>query len=154
MGRLRNRGQRQVSTHVLSMDGRINRTDTEKVELWRGDFAVATSGLENVELEWDPRPSVCVVLASGGYPGPYEKGKIISGLEDAATVEDAMVFHAGTALKYGKVVTTGGRVLGVTARGDSVQAAIDRAYEAVSKISFPGMQFRTDIGAKAAKHLK
>ncbi|NQT87873.1 phosphoribosylamine--glycine ligase [bacterium] len=117
-------------------------------------LAVATTGLEDVALDWDPRPSVCVVMASGGYPGPYEKGKVITGLEEAATVEDAMVFHAGTALKAGKVVTTGGRVLGVTARGDDIQSAIDRAYETVAKINFPGAQYRTDIGAKAARHLR
>jgi len=116
-------------------------------------MAVATGGLEDVELDWDPRPTVCVVMASGGYPGPYEKGKVITGLDAAAQVEDAMVFHAGTALKEGKVVTSGGRVLGVTARGDDVPAAIARAYETVAKIDFPGAHYRKDIGAKAAKHL-
>ena len=104
-------------------------------------------------LEWDPRPSVCVVMASGGYPGKYEKGKVITGLAEAAALPDTMVFHAGTALKDGRVVTSGGRVLGVTAMGDDIQAAIDRAYQAVEAIRFADAHYRTDIGAKAKRHL-
>ena len=115
--------------------------------------AVAEGNLQDIKVEWDPRPAVCVVLASGGYPGKYEKGKPITGLDEAAAMDDVMVFHAGTALKGGQVVTAGGRVLGVTAKGDDIQAAIARAYEAVAKIHFHGMQCRADIGAKALKHL-
>ncbi len=108
--------------------------------------------LDSIEIEWDPRAAVCVVLASGGYPGSYEKGKPISGLEDAAAMEDVMVFHAGTALSDSGYVTAGGRVLGVTALGDTIKQAIERAYEAVGKISWEGMHYRTDIGQKALRH--
>jgi len=100
-------------------------------------------------LEWDERPCVCVVLAAGGYPGDYEKGKTISGLDEAAKVKDAVVFHAGTRIEGGKIVTSGGRVLGVTALGGNIKGAIANAYKAVNKINFDGMQYRRDIGAKA-----
>ncbi|MCE9530052.1 MAG: phosphoribosylamine--glycine ligase [Planctomycetes bacterium] len=100
---------------------------------------------------WDPRPSVCVVICSGGYPGKYDVGKVIMGLDEAAKVPDVKVFHAGTKLEGGRVVTDGGRVLGVTALGDTLAAAKKSAYEAVSKIKFPGMHFRTDIGDRALK---
>jgi phosphoribosylamine--glycine ligase len=100
-------------------------------------------------LEWDPRPAVCVVMASQGYPGPYTKGKVITGLADAAALQDVKVFHAGTTLENGLVVTDGGRVLGVTALGDTLPEAKRRAYEAVSRIHFQGAFFRRDIGDKA-----
>jgi phosphoribosylamine--glycine ligase len=87
-------------------------------------------------------------MASGGYPGSYEKGKEITGLSEAET-DTCHVFHAGTAEKEGKVLTNGGRVLGVTATGPSIKDAIDNAYQGVEKISFDGVQFRKDIGAKA-----
>jgi phosphoribosylamine--glycine ligase len=105
--------------------------------------------LSHHKMELENRSSVCVVVASGGYPGSYEKGKVISGLQEAARVRDAFVFHAGTALKEGKVVTNGGRVLGVTALGNGIQEAIQRAYEAVAKISWEGAYYRKDIGHKA-----
>ena len=92
---------------------------------------------------------VCVVMAAGGYPGAYQKGKEIKGLKAAAGVADAVVFHAGTQVKDKKVLTCGGRVLGVTALGQDLKAAVDRAYEAVGKISFEGAMFRRDIAAKA-----
>jgi phosphoribosylamine--glycine ligase len=111
--------------------------------------AVVDGRLEEADIRWDSRAAVCVVMASGGYPGDYEKGKPISGLEDAARIEDVQIFHAGTAVKGDEIVTSGGRVLGVTALGESTNAAIDRAYEAVGKISWDGVQFRKDIGAKA-----
>ena len=100
-------------------------------------------------LEWDPRPAVCVVLASKGYPGHYEKALVISGLEAAARLPDVKVFHAGTRLDGKRVLTDGGRVLGVTALGDTLADAKRRAYEAVALISFPGMFYRTDIADKA-----
>ena len=101
-------------------------------------------------IQWDPRPAVCVVMASGGYPGTYTKGKMIQGLEDAAKMADVKVFHAGTRLEPGgMVVTDGGRVLGVTALGDTLADAKARAYEAVAKIGFPGAFWRKDIGDKA-----
>ncbi len=107
--------------------------------------------LDKINIEWDKRAAVCVVLASKGYPGEYQKGAVISGLNDSARLQDTFVFHSGTALKDGKVVTTGGRVLGVTAMGDPVGTAIDNAYKAVRLISFDGMHYRSDIGAKALK---
>jgi len=107
--------------------------------------------LSNLKVQWDERPSVCVVMASGGYPGSYEKGKAISGLEEAAQVPDAFVFHAGTAFQGGKVVTSGGRVLGVTAVGKGIREAIAKAYEVAGKISWEGAHFRKDIGQKALK---
>jgi len=94
-----------------------------------------------------------VVIASGGYPGSYEKGEEITGLDEANKVEDTVVFQAGAALKDGKVVTSGGRVLGVTSLGDGVKNAIDNAYVACSKISFKDQFYRKDIGAKALKRL-
>ena len=100
---------------------------------------------------WDPRPSVCVVLCSGGYPGKYETGKIISGLDDASRLADVKVFHAGTRLDGQRVLTDGGRVLGVTALGDTLALAKKRAYEAVNLIKFQGMHYRTDIADKALK---
>jgi phosphoribosylamine--glycine ligase len=104
--------------------------------------------LDKIELKWKPQASVCVVIASGGYPGNYEKGRPIRGLDDAAKLSDVKVFHAGTALKDGQVITSGGRVLGVTALGKDLKAAQAAAYAAVEKICFEGMQFRRDIGAK------
>src|SRR5205823_7296346 len=103
------------------------------------------------QLEWDPRPAVCVVMASQGYPGNYAKGKLITGLEEAAKLPDVKVFHAGTRIESGMVVTDGGRVLGVTALGDTLADAKKRAYEAVSKISFRGAHYRTDIADKALR---
>jgi len=89
------------------------------------------------------------VMASGGYPGSYEKGKVISGLDEADQMSDVVVFHAGTAEKQGKIVTSGGRVLGVTARGPDIPRAIEAAYKAVKTISWEGAYYRTDIGKKA-----
>ncbi|HEY1379647.1 MAG TPA: phosphoribosylamine--glycine ligase [Gemmataceae bacterium] len=102
-------------------------------------------------LEWDPRPAVSVVLASGGYPGPFQKGKLITGLAAAAALPDVKVFHAGTKLEGDRVLTDGGRVLAVTALGDDLAAARRSAYAAVEKIRFPGMFYRKDIGEKALK---
>ena len=101
-------------------------------------------------IEWDPRGSVTVVLASGGYPGKYETGKKISGLADAAQLDGVQVFHAGTKSMNGEVVTSGGRVLAVTALGQTIKEARDRAYEAVSCIDFEGCYFRRDIALSAA----
>ena len=104
--------------------------------------------LASTRAEWDPRAAVCVVMASGGYPGAYTAGKIITGLEEAGNMEDVTVFHAGTKLVDGKFITAGGRVLGVTALGADLATAQARAYEAVSKIHFEGAIFRRDIAAK------
>jgi phosphoribosylamine--glycine ligase len=97
--------------------------------------------------EWDTRPAVCIVLASGGYPGAIEKGKEITGIEEASKDPDVVVFHAGTVSKEGKVVTNGGRVLGVTALGATLEEARAKAYAAADRISFEGKQLRRDIGA-------
>ncbi len=115
--------------------------------------AVIDGSLDRLELDIDPRPTVCVVMASGGYPGSYAKGHAITGLEEAAALDDVVVFHAGTASEDGKVVTAGGRVLGVTAIGSDLPAAIDRAYEAVAKISWQDCYYRKDIGQKALRRL-
>jgi phosphoribosylamine--glycine ligase len=111
--------------------------------------AVIDRRLHEAEIAWDPEPAVCVVMASGGYPGAYEKGKVISGLRAASRLKDVVVFHAGTSLAGGKVVTQGGRVLGVTALGKDIPDAIARAYRAVEKIHWDGVHYRTDIGKKA-----
>ena len=103
---------------------------------------------ELAPLEWDERPAVCVVMASQGYPGPCEKGFPIHGIAEADALEDVKVFHAGTKLQEGKVVTSGGRVLGVTAKGKTVADAKKRAYEAAARISWSGAWYRTDIADK------
>ncbi len=100
---------------------------------------------------WDDRPAVCVVMCSGGYPGKYEVGRPISGLDEAAKLPDVKVFHAGTKGLNGRTLTDGGRVLAVTALGDDLAAAKARAYEAVKRISFTGAHFRTDIADKALR---
>jgi phosphoribosylamine---glycine ligase len=99
--------------------------------------------------QWDPRPSVSVVMASEGYPGDYEKGRPIRGLEEAAAVPDVKVFHSGTTIVDGQVVTAGGRVLAVTALGNTIAAAKLQAYTAVKCIRWPGAWCRKDIADKA-----
>ena len=111
--------------------------------------AVAKGTLSAEALRWSPQPSVCVVLASGGYPGAFTTGKPISGLEQAERLPNVKVFHAGTAHAGNQVVTAGGRVLGVTARGADLATAAARAYETAEKIRFEGMQYRRDIGTTA-----
>ena len=111
--------------------------------------AVVDRRLNEVEIRWRSEPAVCVVMASAGYPGAHQKGKVISGLRAAARMKDVVVFHAGTAIAGDKVVTNGGRVLGVTALGKDIPDAIDRAYRAAEKIRWEGVHYRTDIGRKA-----
>ena len=111
--------------------------------------ATAEHRLDEVELAFDPRPAVCVVMASGGYPDAYEKGHEITGIDEADAMDDVKVFHAGTALRNGKLVNSGGRVLGVTALGETIADAQQRAYEAVKKIHWQDCYYRTDIAAKA-----
>jgi phosphoribosylamine--glycine ligase len=122
------------------------RLKSDLVELM---VATAEHRLDTVAMEWDPRPAVCVVMSSGGYPGSYAKGHPISGIECAEKLPDVKVFHAGTAERDGTLVTAGGRVLGVTAVGDTIAAARKRAYEAVAKISWKDCHYRRDIAAKA-----
>jgi phosphoribosylamine---glycine ligase len=104
--------------------------------------------LDKCDLKWKSVSSVCVVMTAKGYPGPYEKGKEISGLEEIVELSDVVVFHAGTKNAEGKVLTNGGRVLGVTASGDDTPSAISKAYEAVKKIKWEGIYFRNDIGQR------
>ena len=116
--------------------------------------AVLDGRLSKISMDIDPRPTVCVVMSSGGYPGSYQKGKVITGLNKAAKQESVVVFHAGTALKKGKTVTAGGRVLGITAIGNDLDEAISNAYKTVAMIKWSGCFYRKDIGAKAARHTK
>jgi len=129
----------------------LMRLKTDLVEVVE---AVLDERLHKVRLEIDPRPTICVVMSSGGYPGSYEKGKIITGLDKAAEQDAVVVFHAGTAFKNKKIVTAGGRVLGITAIGNDLEEAISKAYKTAAMIKWPGSFYRTDIGAKAARHKK
>jgi phosphoribosylamine--glycine ligase len=142
---------------VLEFNVRFGDPETQpillrlKSDLLEVLLAVCDGTLDQVTLEWDRRPAVCVVMASGGYPGDYEKGKKIAGLEEARKIEDVVVFHAGTKDVDGDIVTNGGRVLGVTALGDTIKEAKKRAYRAVEKIKFDGAYCRRDIADKAIK---
>lgn len=139
---------------VLEFNVRFGDPETQAVlTRFDGDLAdtllkTANCELEKADLIWSPEPAVCIVLASGGYPASVDKGHEISGIE-AAERDGAIVYHAGTALKDGKLVNSGGRVLGVTARGSDLREAVRKAYEAVSKISWTGMQYRKDIARRA-----
>jgi phosphoribosylamine--glycine ligase len=124
----------------------LTRLENDLVELLD---ASVNGTLDKIELKWKPAASVCVVMTSGGYPGNYEKGKPICGLDDAVKLPGVKVFHAGTAKNGNEIVTNGGRVLGVTALGKDLKAAQAAAYTAVEKIHFDGAQFRRDIAAKA-----
>ncbi|MCH8120799.1 MAG: phosphoribosylamine--glycine ligase [Planctomycetes bacterium] len=142
---------------VLEFNVRFGDPETQpilarlKSDLLEVLLAVCDGTLDQVTLEWDRRPAVCVVMASGGYPGDYEKGKKILGLEEAQQLEDVIVFHAGTKDMDGDIVTNGGRVLGVTALGQTIRDAKERAYRAVDKIKFDGAYCRRDIADKAIK---
>ena len=108
--------------------------------------AVAQEKLAEVDIQWDERACACVVMASGGYPGSYPKGLEIHGLDAEGQAQGVTVYHAGTKLEDGKFLTNGGRVLGVTALGDTLEEALDKAYAGVEKIAFTGAMFRRDIG--------
>jgi phosphoribosylamine--glycine ligase len=118
-------------------------------------LATIDQKLDQITLQWDPRTAVTVVLASEGYgwksDDQVKKGVEITGLDEAAKVKDVMIFHGGTAKEGGKLVTSGGRVLSVTALGASVEDARNKAHEAINKIHFAGMQYRKDIGAKSTR---
>jgi phosphoribosylamine--glycine ligase len=140
---------------VLEFNCRFGDPETQtilprlKSDLFELLEATIDGKLDNVELEWDERPAVTVVMASGGYPREYRTGKEIRGLESSAKIDDVHVFHAGTRLEKGKVVTAGGRVLAVTALGPTVDEARKRAYEAVAQIEFEGAHYRRDIALAA-----
>ncbi|KPL23406.1 MAG: phosphoribosylamine--glycine ligase [Phycisphaerae bacterium SM1_79] len=142
---------------VLEFNVRFGDPETQPILMrLRSDLlevllAVCDGTLDQISLKWDPRPAVCVVMASGGYPGDYQKGKKITGLKDAERLEDVVVFHAGTKDRDGDIVTSGGRVLGVTALGQTVADAKTTAYQAVDKIKFEGAYCRRDIADKAIK---
>jgi phosphoribosylamine--glycine ligase len=124
----------------------LTRLETDMVELLEASVA---GTLDKIKLKWSPMASVCVVMASAGYPGNVVKGKVIRGLGEVATLPNTKVFHAGTARAGKEIVTNGGRVLGVTGLGSDIRLARHAAYAAVDKIGFEGAQWRTDIGAKA-----
>src|SRR6185312_5810767 len=128
----------------------LTRLENDLVELLD---ASVNGALDKMELRWKPEASVCVVMASGGYPGSYEKGKPIRGLDEVAKIPNVKVFHAGTTLKENQIVTNGGRVLGVTALGKDLKSAQAAAYAAGGKIHFDGAHFRRDIAAKALRSL-
>jgi len=138
---------------VLEFNVRFGDPETQPIlARYKGDFlalleAAIEGEISHVTPEWKEGSSVCVVMASEGYPGKYEKGKVIEGLE--REMEGATVFHAGTAVKDGKVVTNGGRVLGVTAVGADIREAVDRAYKRVETIKWDGAFWRTDIASRA-----
>ena len=140
---------------VLEFNARFGDPETQPILMrMKGDVvpileACIRGNLSQCRIEWDSRPSVCVVMASGGYPGSYDKGKVIDGLEEVGRMKDVFVFHAATASEEGRVVTSGGRVLGVTGLGEGIPEAIETTYQAVKKISWEGVHYRTDIGRKA-----
>lgn len=116
------------------------------------EAAARGAGISDVAVEWSPGPTVCVVAASKGYPGPYEQGMEIFGIDEAEE-QGVKVFHAGTKFVEGRLVTAGGRVLGVTAGGEDLPTAIDNAYQAMTGIHFEGMHYRRDIGVKGLARL-
>lgn len=142
---------------VLEFNCRMGDPETQPVlsrldsDLLSISMAIADGKLSDVEVKWKPDASVCVVIASGGYPGKYEKGKKITGLDKVRKMKDVVIFHAGTSYDNNDVVTNGGRVLGVTAIGEDIKTARERAYEAVKEIYFEGMHYRKDIADKAIK---
>lgn len=139
---------------VIEFNARFGDPETQsylrllKTDLVDICLACIEGRLAEIQIGWEGKSACCVAIASGGYPGPYEKGKIISGL-DAKRPESIEVFHAGTAVADGIVVTNGGRVLGVTSVGNTLHDALSEAYKAIQSISFEGMQFRRDIGKKS-----
>jgi phosphoribosylamine---glycine ligase len=142
---------------VLEFNARFGDPETQAIlprmesDLLEGLDACVEGRLSENEFRWKPGASACVVAASQGYPGSYETGRLISGLEAAAQVPGVEIFHAGTTLENGEYRTAGGRVLGVTATGADLTAALDSAYEALGRIHFEGMVFRRDIGHRALR---
>ncbi|MBQ8249653.1 MAG: phosphoribosylamine--glycine ligase, partial [Clostridia bacterium] len=139
---------------VIEYNARFGDPETQvvlprlKTDLLEIINAVIDEKLDTVEIEWENNACVCVVAASGGYPTKYAKGYEINGLDKLEGRDDIMVFHAGTDIKDGKLVTSGGRVLGVTAKGANLDEAIAKAYEAIKSVEFTDMHYRRDIGVK------
>jgi phosphoribosylamine--glycine ligase len=140
---------------TLEFNARFGDPETQPVLMrMKGDIvpileACIKGNLSQYRIEWHPQAAVCVVMASKGYPGDYEKGRPIEGLEKVKKMKDVFIFHAGTAAKDGRTVTNGGRVLGVTGLGEDIPRAIEKTYQAVKKISWEGVHYRKDIGQKA-----
>ncbi|MDP3142947.1 MAG: phosphoribosylamine--glycine ligase [Candidatus Omnitrophota bacterium] len=145
---------------VLEFNVRFGDPETQAIlprmknDLLEAMLASIDGKLEKIKLGWVDKSCVCVVIASGGYPGEYEKDKEISGLDEVRKIKDTMVFHAGTKKSADKILTNGGRVLGVTGLGKTIKEAIDKAYQAMKKIKFEGMHFRKDIGYRAMTNFK
>jgi phosphoribosylamine--glycine ligase len=142
---------------VLEFNCRFGDPETQPILMrMESDLAEALEAsvegrVGELDLSWSSDAAVCVVMASGGYPGTFDMGKRIAGLDEGATVDGVKVFHAGTSRRDGGYYTSGGRVLGVTARGASLDEAVDRAYEACGRISFDGGHYRRDIAARAVR---
>lgn len=140
---------------VLEFNARFGDPEPQSVlRLLKTDFldileACAEGTLDSLQIEWHQGYAACVVLVSGGYPNKYEKGKKITGIEEAKKITGVEIFHAGTVYENGAYYTSGGRVLGITAKSETLRGALDLAYEAAAKIHFDGMHYRKDIGAKA-----
>lgn len=126
----------------------LSRLDTDLVDI---AFGITDAKLSEVEIKWKTESSVCVVIASNGYPGKYEKGRVITGLNGVKGQKNVFVFHAGTSFDNSNIVTSGGRVLGVTALGNNIGEARDNAYKAIEEINFDGMHYRKDIAYRAIK---
>lgn len=140
---------------VLEFNARFGDPEVESYlrllnsDLFNIFLACIDGTLDQLKIEWEQKFACCIILASGGYPGKYEKGKEISGLREAEQQEDVVIFHCGTKSENGKFYTNGGRILGVSAIGDDLDQTLQKAYEAVDKIYFAGMQYRKDIGKRA-----
>jgi len=145
----------QHGAKVLEFNCRFGDPETQplmmrlKSDLLEAMLAVVDGKLDQIELQWDPRPALAVVAASGGYPGKYRSGVPITGVADADAMRDVKVFQAGTKMDGKTLLTDGGRVLAVTALGDTIADAQKRAYQAMQKIHFEGMHYRKDIGRRA-----
>jgi phosphoribosylamine--glycine ligase len=143
--------------YVLEYNTRFGDPETEVLlARFDGDLlalmrACAHGKLDGVSVRWKAPCAVAIVLAAGGYPGSYDKGRVITGLDEAAKVADVQVLHAGTTRDGDTVTTSGGRVLAVTAQGTDIDSTAARAYQAVSRIAFDGMQYRRDIGHHARR---
>ena len=142
---------------VLEFNVRFGDPETQAIlprldsDLAKALVTVIDEKLDEVELAWKKESCICTVLASGGYPGEYQKGREITGLDSLKDKKDIVVFHAGTKFEDSKILTNGGRVLGVSALGEDIKGAIENVYGAVSQINFEGMHYRRDIGARALK---
>ena len=145
---------------VLEFNCRFGDPETQPVmmrmesDLLEAMEASIAGRVSDGDFRWSAEPAVCVVMASGGYPGAFEAGKLITGIEEADRMYGVKIFHAGTSRRDGTYYTSGGRVLGVTARGKDLPDAVERAYDAVMKVRFDGMHYRKDIAARGLKHLR